>query len=254
MRARRRPPMTNSKTHFTVPRRPARAAAMGTIVTATALLLSACANGQEPGGHVAGWSMINATQRHPIIVSEQPADHTVRVAAGSHGLSPHQRANVADFLSRYRGSDTGNGKLSISVPSGSANEIAALKAVADVREIVRDYGIDDSRVSVSPYRADRKDSPAMRISYARYVAEGPECGAWPTNVSDDVRNLPHANLGCATQRNFAAQVANPADLLGPRTMTPAMAESRDVKWEKFVKGETTISKKDKDERASVKAE
>ncbi len=241
--------MTTSSMHHKVARRTISLAAMG-----AALLLSGCSNGMEPGGHVAGWSMISPDQRHPIIVSEQPATHSVRVARGSDGLSPHQRAGVADFIGRYRGADAGNGSLSIAVPSGSANEISALKAVADAREIARDMGLDDSRVSVSPYRTSGDRDPAMRISYTRYVAEAPECGMWPTNLGDDARNLPSPNLGCATQRNFAMQVANPADLLGPRTMTPATGERRDARWEKFNKGETTVAKKDQDERASTKGE
>ncbi len=245
--------MTTSSMKTKLPRL-ARLSTMGAASALTALLLAGCSNGMEPGGHVAGWAMISPDQRHPIIVSEQPSTHSVRVARGSDGLSPHQRAGIADFIGRYRGADAGNSSLAIAVPSGSVNEISALKAVADAREIARDMGIDDSRVSVSPYRAGGDRDPAIRISYTRYVAEAPECGIWPTNVGDDARNMPHPNLGCATQRNFAMQVANPADLLGPRTMTPATGERRDARWEKFNKGETTVAKKDQDERASTKGD
>jgi pilus assembly protein CpaD len=223
-------------------------------VSLAALALSGCANGLDPLGHTGGFSVIEGSQRHPILVSEQPASLSLKVARGSDGLTPHQRANVSDFLGRYRGGDTGNGRIAIQVPSGSANEVSALKAVADLREIVRDYGIDDTRVAVSPYNAGRDGHAPLRVSYTRFVAEAPECGSWPTNLADDARNLPYPNFACATQRNFAMQVANPADLLGPRTMTPAVAERRDVKWEKFNKSEVVISKKDQDERASVKSE
>ena len=127
-----------------------------------------------------------------------------------------------------------------------------MRAVDDVRGIARDFGLDESRISVSPYPSHGKGETALRISYTRYVAEAPECGAWPDNVGGDYRNLPYANFGCATQRNFAMQVANPADLLGPRTMTPATAERRDDRWEKFNKGDSTIAKRAQDERASSK--
>ena len=246
--------MNRFQTTPMVPRSPARTATVGAAATLVALLLAGCANGQDPGGHVAGWAMVQASQRHPIIVSEQPANHAVRVGRGSDGLSPHQRAGLSDFLSRYRGGDSGNGRLAIVVPTGSANEIAALKAVADMRDVARDMGLDDSRIAVSPYSAGGERDPAIRVSYTRYVAEAPDCGVWPTNIGDDSRNMPHPNLGCATQRNFAMQVANPADLLGPRTMTPTTAERRDARWEKFNKGESTISKKDQDERATTKSE
>ncbi len=246
--------MTTRKPHFALSLRPAASAAKGAAVLAAALALSACANGLEPGGHVAGWATLNHAQRHPIVVSEQPANMSLRVTRGADGLNPHQRATLVDFLGKYRGGDSTNGRLAIQVPSGSPNEVAALKAVSDVRELVRDYGIDDTRVAVSPYHSERDPQPPIRISYTRFVAEGPECGAWPANLGDDTRNLPFANFGCSTQRNFAAQIANPADLLGPRTMTPASAERRDVKWEKFNRGEAVISKKDSKEKASVKSE
>lgn len=245
--------MSNTIMHTKVTRRSARAAAIGIASALAGLALAGCSNGLDPGGHVAGWSMISPEQRHPIIVSEQPATHSVHVARGSDGLTPHQRARVADFIGRYRSTDSGNSRLSIAVPSGSANEISALKAVADVRNIAHDYGIDESRIAVAPY-SSRNHNAAIRVSYMRYIAEAPDCGLWPTNLGDDARNLPHPNLGCATQRNFAMQVANPADLLGPRTMTPATSERRDDRWEKFNKGETTVAKKDQDERASTKSD
>lgn len=246
--------MTDSIKHTKVTRRSARAAALGIASAFAALALSGCANGLDPGGHVAGWAMISPEQRHPIIVSEEPATHAVRVAQGSNGLSPHQRAGLADFIGRYRSTDAGNSRLSIAVPSGSPNEIAALRAVADVREVARDFGIDESRISISPYSSSHARDSAIRVSYTRYIAEAPECGDWSKNLGDDSRNLPYPNLGCATQRNFAMQVANPADLLGPRTMTPATAERRDVRWEKFNKGDTTIAQRGQDERASTKAD
>ena len=221
-------------------------------ITAIALSVTACRPGEEPGTHVAGWAMIDPAQRHPIVVSKQPANMSVRVERGSDGLTPHQRSSVIDFLNRYRGSDQGNAKFTVSVPSGSPNEVAALHAVADLRQLLSEYGLDDTRVSIQPYHAEGDHHPPIKLSYARFVAEGPECGHWPTNLAGDTRNLPHHDFGCSTQRNFAAQVANPADLLGPRTMTPAVGERRDVIWDKFVKGESTITKKDADEKTIVK--
>lgn len=221
-------------------------------LSALAVLAAACRPGDDPGAHVAGWSMIEPTQRHPIIVSQQPANLTVRVARGSHGLTPSQRAHVVDFLNKYRGADSGNSRLTVNVPSGSPNEVSALQAAADLRELLRDYGLDDTRVTVKPYHAAGDPHPPIRVSYARFVAEAPQCGQWPTNLADDPTNLPYPNLGCATQRNFANQVANPADLLGPRTMTPAVGERRDAAWERFIKGESTIAKKDSDEKVQVK--
>ncbi len=226
------------------------AAARFATMSVIALLVTACRLGDEPGAHVAGWTAIEARQRHPIIVSEQPANLSVRVVRGSMGLTPQQRAQVADFINRYSARDAGNGRIMVAVPSGSANEVAAMHAVSDLRSIVRDFGISDANLSIQPYRA-WADAP-LRIGYARFVAEAPECGDWSTNLAEDPRNVPYPNLGCATQRNLAVQVSNPADLLGPRTMQPGSTERRDVVWDKFIRGDSTVAKKDAEEKVQVK--
>ncbi len=221
-------------------------------VSAVGIMATACSSHESGGGHVAGWTLVDASQRHPIVVSQQPANLSLRVARGTQGLTPSQRSTVINFLNKYRGGDTGNARIEIRVPSGTPNEVAALYAVSDLRELMREYGIDETRVAISPYHTEGDNAPPIRVSYARFVAEGPSCGHWPSNLADNSRNLPHPNLGCATQRNFAAQVANPADLLGPRTMTPTMSERRDTQWERYVKGQTTITEKHNDERLVIK--
>ena len=213
------------------------------------VLLAACKHGED-GARVAGWSLIEPSQRHPILVSQQPSTLTLNVSRGSSGLSPAQRADVLDFATRYRVSDAGNSRLVISAPSGSANEVAAMRAVHQIRGILADMSFGDAAISVEPYPADGGSAP-VRVSYMQYVAEAPECGLWPTNLASDPGNVPYANLGCATQRNFAMQVANPADLLGPRTMTDRMSERRDVVADKYIKGETTGSQKSADERVRI---
>ena len=59
-------------------------------------------------------------------------------------------------------------------------------------------------------------------------------------------------LRCAQQRNLAAQIANPADLLGPRTVDPADAERRAVVFDKYRQGRPTGAEKGTDERVQVK--
>lgn len=217
-----------------------------------AMTLVGCRSLEDPGAHTAGFTLIDPTQRHPIMVSQQPAGINVAVARGSQGLTPAQKAQVATFLQRYRTTDAGNSKLVIAVPSGSPNEGAAAHAVGDVRRMIADYGFAESNVAIEPYHERRDASAPIRLSYLRYVAEAPECGQWPTNLADDYRNLPYPNLGCAQQHNLAAQIANPADLLGPRTMDPADPERRSVVLDKYRRGQPTHADKSPDERLQVK--
>lgn len=226
------------------------AMAIAAAVAAT-LTIAGCRPEEPTSGHVAGWVLVDPAQRHPIIVSQQPTTTTVRVPRGAEGLSPQQRAQVVAFLSRYR-TDAGNSRLRVAVPSGAPNEVAAMAAAADVRNIVRELGYDESSLNIEAYHEDGDPMPPIRISYARYVAEAPNCGQWPTNIGEDSRNLPMPNFGCANQRNFAVMVANPADLLGPRSMTPRSPERVDQAWEKHIKGESTGSKRSGDEQVGSK--
>jgi len=206
----------------------------------------------EPGAHVAGWTLIDPTQRHPIMVSQQPSTMALRVARGSQGLTPAQKGQIATFLERYRVADAGNSKLVIAVPSGSPNESAAVRAVGEIRQLITAYGFSEANVAIEPYHDGRDAGAPIRLSYLRYVAEGPECGRWTTNLAEDYRNLPYPNFGCAQQRNLAAQIANPADLLGPRTMEPADQERRAVVSDKYRQGRPTGAEKSSDERIQVK--
>ncbi len=216
--------------------------------------LTGCGPMHEPGAYVAGWSLVDSAQRHPILVSQQPATMSIHVASGAPGLSSAQAAQVSDFLARYRGRDSGNSKLVIAVPTGSANEGAAMRAVAHLRQLISEYGFSDGDIAMQPYNGRRQASAQIRFAYLRYVAEGPECGQWPTNLAEDPRNVPFPNFGCATQHNLAAQIANPADLLGPRTMTPADGERRNQVMERYREGRTTVSDKGGDESARVKGQ
>lgn len=210
------------------------------LVLATCVTLAGCKT-PEDHSQVNGWSLIDPSQRHPIMVSQQPTKMSVRVARGSHGLTSHQRAQVVDFAGKFNAGSSGNSRLVISAPSGSANEVAAMQAVAELRHILREAGFGEDSINIEAFHEDRDPQPPIRISYTRYVAEAPECGHFPANLTSGRNNMPHANLGCATQRNFANQVANPADLVAPRAMTAAAADRRDDGVTKYIKGQSTSS-------------
>jgi pilus assembly protein CpaD len=203
------------------------------------------------GAEVAGWTLVDPVERHPIIVSQEPEHFNISVAKGAGGLTPSQRAELLSFAGRSRASDAGNTKLIIAVPSGSANEVAAMRAVHEIRYLLDENGFPETSIMIEAYAGEGSASPPIKLSYMRYVAEGPECNKWTTNLAREPQNLPYPNLGCATQKNLAAMVANPADLLGPRSETARPAERRLVTWEKFVKGDTTGAKKSKDEQIST---
>jgi pilus assembly protein CpaD len=205
---------------------------------AVALSASGCKTAEDPT-RVAGWTLVDAAQRHPILVSQEPTTLALRVARGANGLDSAQRAQLLDFAGHYRATDAGNSRLVIEVPSGGANEVAAMYAVNDIRAMLTDQGFAETAISVEAYVAEGDREPPLRVSYLRYVAQPPNCGDWSTNLAYDPMNLPYPNFGCATQRNFGVQVANPADLLGPRSETARSSERRDVMLEKYKQGQPT---------------
>ena len=112
--------------------------------------------------------------------------------------------------------------------------------------------VSPTSIAVEAYHAEGSHDAPVRVSYLRYVAEAPVCGYWPTNLADQRDNGNYPNFGCATQRNFAVQVANPGDLVQPRSETARASERRDTVWTKYVKGDTTNTKKSADEKISTK--
>ena len=214
------------------------------------LLLLGLPGCQLHGGNDArGWVIADAEQQHPILVDKREEVLDLAVPRGALGLASSQRARTRHFLRAYR--KNGDGTLLIRAPSGSPNEIAAMRVVDDVRRVMRQEGVGRGIGHVEPYFADGDPTAPVRISYLSSVAVPPECGEWPHSLAADPGNLPYRNMGCASQRNLAAMVDNPNDLLEPRGMTPRSSERRDTVWDKYVKGETTVSEKAKEESGAV---
>jgi pilus assembly protein CpaD len=86
----------------------------------------------------------------------------------------------------------------------------------------------------------------IRVNYPKMLAETGPCGLWPEDIGPTLNaahtnNRPHWNHGCASQRNLAAQVAEPADLVQPRADTPALTSRRATVLDKYRKGEGTAT-------------
>ena len=61
------------------------------------------------------------------------------------------------------------------------------------------------------------------------------------SIAPTYANRPYWNHGCANQRNLAAQVDNPADLVQPRAETPVLTSRRATALDKYRKGEPTAT-------------
>lgn len=210
-------------------------------------LLAACTAHREKS--VKGWMVSDPTARHPILVGTAPVALDLPVASGAYGLSRTQKHEVRVFLRDFK--EQNEGPITVSAPSGGPNEIAVMHVLGDVRREFNRAGISRNDVQFDAYTGTGTAMSPIKIAYSTYTARGPECGDWTDNLARDPKNIPYRNLGCAAQRNLAAMVANPRDLMVPRTTTPRDSQRRDVVMDKYVGGETTVSKKADEEKAKV---
>lgn len=184
-------------------------------------------------------------QRHPIAVREKVQSLTVFIGNGRGTLTPTQRAEAGALASSWRQEATGG--IVIEMPVGAANERAASSASREIRAILTSAGVPGHAVEIRPYQADDPIRlGTIRVNYPRMAAETGPCGLWPRDIgptTDPIywSNKPHWNHGCASQRNLAAQVADPADLVQPRSEGPVLTSRRSTVTEKFRKGEPTAT-------------
>src|SRR5438270_766989 len=83
----------------------------------------------------------------------------------------------------------------------------------------------------------------MPPNYPRMVASAGPCGLWPHDIGptsdrEHNENLEYWNFGCASQRNLAASVEDPADLVQPRGEQASYTPRRTTVVEKYRKGDS----------------
>jgi len=178
-------------------------------------------------------------ERHPITIKE--GAHTVEIFVGRNrgGLTPEQRAAVLSFAQQWRRDATSG--VVIDAPRGGPTARAAADSLREVHSILNASGIPARAVYVRGYRPAPSALASIKISYSKLVAVAGPCGHWPHDLGPsadgtDFSNQDYWNFGCATQRNLAAMVDNPADLVQPRGETPAYAARRSVAMDKYRKG------------------
>lgn len=212
----------------------------GLLLVALGATLAGCETTaqQEQTGTI--WS--NYRERHPISIVEK--DRTLKLFVGSsrNGLTPDQRTSVLDYALAWR--NEGTGRFVIEQPTGARNAHAAAAALREVRSIMAAAGVPSSAIKVQSYRiADRNMLAVITLNYPHTVAEVGPCGQWPEDLGPNANpkhfeNLQYWNFGCATQRNLAAVVANPSDLVQPRAEGPVYAMRRTTVLDKYRKGES----------------
>jgi pilus assembly protein CpaD len=219
-------------------RRIAAAAVRGMAIGGVTAMLAGCYTPRE----VTATIPTDYRQRHPIAIKE--GERTVQIFVGSKrgGLTPTQRAEVLAFAGAWKREATGG--IIIDLPSGTANELAAKETMREIRSILTAAGVPPRGVDVHPYQpADDRALATIKLNYPRMQAQAGPCGLWPHDIGPSAdpayaENRPYWNLGCASQRNLASMVDNPADLVQPRGETPPYEPRRTFAVDKYRKGES----------------
>src|SRR6266702_7222627 len=212
------------------------------LITTCALALAGCYTApQDVTGSVAS----DPRQRHPIVIKEGPRTVDLFIGERRGTLNGSQRAEVLSFAAEWRREATGG--ILIDVPAGTSNAAAAANAAREVRAILPAAGVPANAVQK---RESRPLSPAklatLRLHYPRMMADVGPCGLWPHDLGatyerEHFENRQYWNFGCAQQRNLAAMVENPADLVQPRSEVPPYNGRRTTVLEKYRRGEGTAT-------------
>jgi pilus assembly protein CpaD len=209
---------------------------------ALTLVVFGCNTGKE----VTGTIPVDFTERHPIRLTEGEEAVQLLIGTGRGDLTAPQRAQVTQMARSWH--REGTGVFVIEIPTGTPNARAAKYASREVQSLLRASGVSARGITTRTYASPAPDSlGALRVSYSRIVAEAGPCGEWPEDLGAmpypsltpnpaGWDNRPYWNLGCATQANLAAAVANPEDLVQPRAETPPLAARRQKVIDQYRKG------------------
>ncbi len=205
--------------------------------------LSACASAMKPTQKA--FAPDEYDMRHPIKLAQ--GERHLDVFANGRGLDRRQHEDIVAFAREHAAH--GTGPMVAAVPQGPEGHYT----LSAVRQAL---GASGARMGlqVVPYPADPAMGAApVRLSFKRLQAKvASQCGLWPQDLgggstTDNWHNRPYHNLGCAYQTVLAAQVANPVDLVRPRTEGAIDVKKRTADIEALRKGEDPSTKWSKDD-------
>jgi pilus assembly protein CpaD len=182
--------------------------------------------------------------RHPIAIQEADQSVVIFVGHARGGLSASQRADVMGLAQTWL--REGTGAISADLPVGTPNARAAADSFREIQALFAAAGVPPRGIVVRHYHPeDPRLMATIRLNYPKISAVAGPCGLWPEDLGPSIKNKSYFenkqyyNFGCANQRNLAAMVDNPSDLVQPRPETPAYTARRTAAFEKYRKGEPT---------------
>jgi pilus assembly protein CpaD len=184
--------------------------------------------------------------RHPIAIQEADRSVVIFIGHARGGLSAEQRADVMGLAQTWLHEATG--AIIADLPVDTPNARAAADSLREIQSMLAAAGVPPRGLVVHRYHPeDPRQLATIRLNYPKISAVAGPCGLWPEDLGPSIKdksyteNKPYYNFGCAYQRNMAAMVDNPSDLVQPRTETPAYTPRRTEAFEKYRKGNVTTT-------------
>jgi pilus assembly protein CpaD len=212
-----------------------------------AAALAGCASMKSDDKKAAIDPPVSPTTQFAVALTHSPDE--ILLAAHATGLSPAQGAAVQALVDRWR--DSGGGPVVVQTPA--AGGATAYRSASAVQGALLKLGVHDNEIQLVSYQpaADTSGPSPIVVGFTRYAAQGPQCGRDWKDFTKTYANQPNSNFGCAVTANFAAMVANPADIAGPRPMDPSDANRRETILGHYRKGELMSSAKDPQANGAV---
>lgn len=195
---------------------------------ALASLLAACASG---AGRTTA-TPLNPTSRYAI--EARATTEEIALAQRADGLSPAQRAALADVAMRAQGR-----VITVRAPAGG--DPVAVRSAFNARAHLEAMGV--AGVRVAAYDAPDGAAPIL-VGFTGYEAVVPRCGTNWENLTASGANAGYSNFGCAVTANMAAQIADPGDIVSPQPLDPTDAQRRMTVLGKYRAGEITSQARD----------
>ena len=206
--------------------------------TAIALVMAGCSgvNGElddvyHPATHY---------EQHPITVTKGTVK--MQVPSRSSRMSAAHEDAVIRFAQQAKAHQAGT--VYVKRPSG---RVSADVVAGRVTQLLASEGISTRVMRHTTYSGH---GPVI-VSYSRHFASTNECGNWSDNLAVTNENVLPANYGCAGQHNLAALVANPKDLVTPRTSTAPDAQRRSQLFTDYRTPKSTATASEGDDQIKV---
>jgi len=197
------------------------------LTVSVATVLGAC-------GSTGSSDMLPLTPLSQYSLRVEPGLDRIALAVHDEGLSSNQRAALNDLASRYFAS--GVGPVRVEGPAGE--DSAAARQTWAVRSALESAGLPADRIVVVSYAAPDARAPVL-AGFETVRAAITDCAAEPRAMEGRFSNGSSKGFGCAVTANIAAQLAEPRDILGPRTVSPPDSGRAAVVFDNYRRGEVT---------------